>query len=53
MQEEEQDTATQDLDEASPSTPPGEGMPSEKDASESLPGIPDEAEEQRLERGDE
>ena len=28
----------------SPSTPPGDDFPSEQDASESLPGVPEEAE---------
>jgi hypothetical protein len=42
-----------DLDRKGPSVPPSEeGMPSEADADETLPGVPDEA-EQRLERGDE
>ncbi len=54
MEASEPDTATQDLDEKNPSVPPDrEGMPSEQDASEDLPGVPEEAEEQRLERGDE
>jgi hypothetical protein len=50
--EEHDDTATQNLDEESPSTPGNEGVPSEGEADDELPGVPDEA-EQRLERGDE
>ena len=54
MQDEQPDTATQDLDEKNASVPPSEGgMPSEEEAANDLPGIPEEAEEQRLERGDE
>ena len=51
---EQDDTTSQDLDEKNPSVPPSEdGMPSEQDAAEDLPGVPAEAEEQRRERGDE
>ena len=54
MEANQSDTARQDLDEKNPSVPPSEeGMPSEEEASEDLPGVPEEAEDQRLERGDE
>ena len=47
------DTSSQDLEEKDTTVPPSEeGMPSEQDVDEKLPGVPDEA-EQRLERGDE
>ena len=53
MQGNGDDTSSQDLEEKNASIPPSEeGMPSEQDAADDLPGVPDEA-EQRLERGDE
>ncbi|HLM31859.1 MAG TPA: hypothetical protein VK326_09390 [Solirubrobacterales bacterium] len=45
--EDQPDTATQDLDEKNPSVPPSrEGVPSEEDAAETLPGVPEEAREE-------
>jgi hypothetical protein len=45
--EDEPDTATQDLDEKNPSVPPSEeGVPSEEDAAQALPGMPEEAREE-------
>lgn len=54
METNDRETSSQDLEEKNASIPPSEaGMPSEQDAADDLPGVPEEAEQQRLERGDE